>query len=128
MRSYLSFENIYDKYCPILYSIALQIGGSKIKAEQLLITTFKKLYYQEMNFYQDSIYCIKLMRLLFVTAKELYPKKLKENFRLKQFENTPLINQIICNQISLQDYCNKKHLTPQEGMQIIRNEFNSIKN
>lgn len=112
----------------MLYSIALQIGGSKIKAEKLLITTFKKLYCQEINFYQESIYCIKLMQILIGTVKELYPKKIKENFRLKQFENTPFINQLICHQISLQDYCNEKHLTPQEGMQIIRTEFNFIKN
>ena len=68
------------------------------------------------------------MQILIGTVKELYPKKIKENFSLKQFENTPFINQLICHQISLQDYCNEKNLTPQEGMQIIRQEFITIKN
>ena len=92
MRSYSSFENVYDKYCPMLYSIALQIGGSKINAEKLLITTFKKLYHQEINFYQESIYCIKLMQILIGTVKELYPKKIKENFIIKSTRFCCFIN------------------------------------
>jgi hypothetical protein len=127
MNNYSSFENIYDKYCPMLYSIALQICGSKKNAEELLTSTFTKLYTQEKTEHQDSIYCLTIIRLMIKTASELYPIKLKNNFRLKQFENTPLLNQLICNQINLQDYCKEKYLTLQEGMHIIRTELNSIK-
>ena len=99
-----NFKNIYDNYCPMLYSIALQICHSKMKAEQVLMNTFKKVYTQDITKHQYSIYSITLMRLIVKTAKEIYPIKLKRNFRLKQFEKTPLLNQLICNQISLQDY------------------------
>ena len=122
------FENIYDKYCPMLYSIALQICHSRKKAEQTLISIFKKIYNQDITQHQDSIHSITLMRLIIKTAQELYPVKLKSNFRLTQFENTPLLNQIICKQISLQDYCKEKYLTNQEVLHIIRKEFVIIAN
>lgn len=119
----LNFKNIYDKYCPMLYSIALQICDSKIKAEQVLINVFKKIYNQDISQHTDSIYSITLMRLIIKSAQELYSIKLKSNFRLKQFEHTPLLNQLICNQISIQDYCKQKYLTHQEVLHIIRKEF-----
>ena len=128
MMSHSNFENIYDKYCPMLYGIALQICHSKRKAEELLIRTFTKIHEQDINYDKYPVYCITLMRLVIKTAQELYPEKFNTNFRLKQFENTPLLNQLICDQISLQDYCNKKYLTQQEALQIIRKEFSTMRN
>ena len=124
----LNLKNIYDKYCPMLYSIALQICHSKKKAEQVLINVFKKIYTQDMSRHTESIYSITIMRLIIKTAQELYSIKLKSNFRLKQFENTPLLNQLICNQISIQDYGKQKYLTYQEVLHIIRKEFIIIRN
>ena len=124
----LNLKNIYDKYCPMLYSIALQICHSKKKAEQVLINVFKKIYTQDMSRHKESIYSITIMRLIIKTAQELYSIKLKSNFRLKQFENTPLLNQLICNQISIQDYGKQKYLTYQEVLHIIRKEFIIIRN
>ena len=68
------------------------------------------------------------MRLIIKTAQELYPKKFNPGFRLQQFKNTPLINQLIRDQSSLQDYCNEEYLTQHEALQIIRKEFNIIRN
>ena len=124
----LNFNNIYDKQCPILYSIAMQICHSKEKAAQVLINVFKKIYTHDISQHPDSILSITLMRLIIKTAQELYSIKLKSNFRLKQFENTPLLNQLICNQISIQYYCKEKYLTHQEVLHIIRKEFSIISN
>ena len=121
-------NNIYDKHCPILYSIAMQICHSKKKAAQVLINVFKKIYTHDISQHPDSIYSITLMRLIIKTAQELYSIKLKSNFRLKQFEHTPLLNQLICNQTSIQDYCKQKYLTHQEVLHIIRKEFIIIRN
>ena len=121
-------NNIYDKHCPILYSIAMQICHSKKKAAQVLISVFKKIYTDDISQHPDSIYSITLIRLIIKTAQELYFIKLKSNFRLKQFENTPLLNQLICNQISIQYYCKEKYLTHQEVLHIIRKEFSIISN
>ena len=92
------------------------------------IATFKKMYNQDITQHQYSVYSLTLIRLIIKTAKELYAIKLKSNFRLKLFENTALLNQIICKQISLQDYCKEKYLTHQEVLQIIRKEFVIIAN
>lgn len=121
--SYSNFESIYEKYCPLLYGIALEICHSQKKAEELLMTTLKKIHMEEISQEKHPAYCIFLMRLIIETAQDLYPEKFKSCFRLKQFEKTPLINNLICNQISLQDYCKEKYLTQQEGLQIIRKEF-----
>ncbi len=123
-----NFENIYDKYCGMLYGISLQICNSnKNEAEELLISTFKKIHEQDICPEKFPSYCITLIRFVIKTAKELYPIKFKRNFKLKQFENTPLINQFMCDQITLQDYCKDKHLTLQEVLQIIRKEFAVIR-
>jgi hypothetical protein len=128
MMSYSKFENIYDQYCSMLYGISLQICYSdKKEAEELLTSTFKKIHEQDISQEKYPAYCITLMRIIIQTAQELYPLKFKNGFRLKQFENTPLINQLICDQISLQDYCKEKYLTLQEVLQIIRKEFSTIR-
>lgn len=128
MMSYLKFENIYDKYCSMLYGIALQICYSnENEAEELLTSTFKKVKEQDINQEKYPAYCIILIRIILKTAQELYPLKFKNGFRLKQFEDTPLINQLFCKQISLQDYCKEKSITNQEALQILRKEFSVIR-
>ena len=125
--SYANFANIYDTYCPMLYGIALKICHSKRKAEELLIITFKKLYQQNIVQERYPAYCITLIRLIIKKAKELYPANFKNNIRLKQFENTLFLNQLFCDPISLQDYCNEEYLTLQEARQIIRKELITLR-
>ena len=86
------------------------------------------MYNQYITQHQYWVYSITLIRLIIKTAKELYAIKLKSNFRLKLFEKTALLNQIICKQISLQDYCKEKYLTHQEVLHIIRKKFVIIAN
>lgn len=126
--SYSHFESIYDKYCSMLYGVALEICPSQKKAEELLLHTFRKIQQEDMNQEKHPAYCITLLRLIIRTAQGIYPEKFKHSFRLNLFENTPLINHLICNQISLPDYCKEKHLTQQEGLQIIRKEWSTIRN
>lgn len=128
MMCYSNFESIYDKYCPMLYGIAVEICDSQKETEELLMTTFRKIYKEDISQEKYPAYCIALMRLIIKLAQGLYPEKFKSCFRLKQFENTPLLNHLICDQISLQDYCKEKYLTQQEGLQIIRKEFSTIRN
>ena len=128
MMRYSNFENIYAKYCPMLYGIALEICHSKKKTAELLKSTFRKIPQEDISQKKYPAYCITLMQLIIKTAQGLYPAKFKNGFRLKQFENTPLINQLIFDQISLQDYCKENFLTQQEALQIIRKEFSIIRN
>lgn len=125
MISYSNFERIYDKYSPMLYGVASEICHSKMKTEKLLESIFEKMAEQEKSSEKYSVYCL---REIIHTAQSLYPDRFISYFGLRQFKNTPLINHLICNQISLQDYCKKKYLTKQEGLQIIRKEFNKIRN
>src|ERR1019366_2856672 len=123
MMGYSNFENIYAEYCPMLYGMALEICHSKKKTAELLKSAFGKIEQEDICQEKYPVYCITLMRLIIKAAQELYPAKYKSCFRLKQFENTPLINQLIFDQISLQDYCKENFLTQQEALQILRKEF-----
>jgi hypothetical protein len=123
------FKNIYAKYCPLLYGVVLQICPVKKQAKQILIKTFIKIDDQDIIHETYPGYCITLMRLIIKTAQEeFYPGQLKNNFRLKEFENTRLLHQFLCHQISLENYCSENHLTQQEGLQIIYQEFRSLQN
>jgi hypothetical protein len=123
-----TFENIYEKYSPMLYGIALQIIPSKNKAEDLLILTFKKIVNQDVIQKPYPAYCIILMRLILKTAQEIYPKKFKNGFKLRHFENAPFLNQIICEQIDFQDHSEKNNHTRKEVLKIIHHEFRAIAN
>lgn len=128
MMSYSNVETVYEKYCSMLYSIALQICDTKKKARELLTTTFKKIHQEDISKEKYPYYCITLMRLIIRTARELYPKKFSEGFALTQFEKTPLLNRLICEEKTLQDYCKENNLTGDEALQIIRIEFSRIRN
>ncbi len=66
--------------------------------------------------------------MIIKTAHGINPDKFKTLPSLKQFETTPLLNKLICDQKSLEDYCKEKPLSQQEGLQIIRDEFSKIRN
>ncbi|MES2795776.1 MAG: hypothetical protein V4683_07420 [Bacteroidota bacterium] len=76
--------------------------------EQDLKNFFSKLAH-------TSIYCMTLIRLLIKTAKELYPTKFANNFILNQFKKKLLLNHLIGNNISFQNYRDQKFITHQES-------------
>ena len=123
-----NFEKIYEKYSPMLFGVALEICPSKKQAEELLLITFKKIHRDDINREKYPAYCITLLRLIIKTAHGIYPDKFKTCPSLKQFETTPLLNQLICDQKSLEDYCKEKPLSQQEALQIMRDEFSKIRN
>ena len=59
-----NLKNIYDKYFPMLYGIALQICHLKNKIEQVLTNVAKKIYSQHIGQHTDSIHSITLTRLV----------------------------------------------------------------
>lgn len=123
-----SFENIYDTYCPMLYSIALQVSPNRVTAEKILINTFKKIYYQTES-KKIKPFCIDLIKMIIKTAQEeLYPGKTTYTFKIKQFENTPLLHKLLIQQVNLETYCNENGITRNNALIIIRNEFMMIRN
>lgn len=83
----ISFENFYDKYCDVLYGIAVEISPNKKIAEEILMSTFCKSHKLETYLKDDPSHHIDLMRLAIDVARE----KLQESgdlslTKLKQFE------------------------------------------
>lgn len=60
--------------------------------------------------------------------EELYPGETSYTFKIKQFENTPLLHKILIEQVNLETYCNENGITRNNALLIIRNEFMMIRN
>jgi hypothetical protein len=64
-------EYFYETYSAIVYRIALKISPDEKSAEEILISTFKKLYGQTSTDYnQRPLRVITLIRLVIKTARE----------------------------------------------------------
>ena len=123
------FDTIYDKYSGSLYAIALEICPDVECADHVFVTTFKNIYVQNKTGKNSPSYYIELIKLILsIAKKDVYHQSTQINFKLKQFENTPLLQQLICNQESLQDYCNVNNISKQDGLQIMKKEFSTLKN
>lgn len=121
------FENLYDTYSTMLYSIALEISPTKRHAEQILSDTFKEAHKQNLASQKNPAQCIALIKLIIQTARhQLNNNKGKINFRLKQFENTPLLHKLLCEQINLEDHCTQNKVTRSEAAKQMREEFISL--
>ena len=123
-------HKLYQDYGARLYVVALEIAPNQSAAEKILIDTFVKIHEQQLvqlNEHPPPVY-ISLIKLLLQTAHEhLYTDQLKYTFKLKQFEHTPLLHKLICEQISLENYCKENHISRAEAAKEIRKEMMSIR-
>lgn len=123
------FETIYEKYAGSLYAIALEICPDAACADKIFIATFKDIFDQNRTGKNSPSYYIELIKLILSIAKtEVYHYKKDVNFTLKQFEHTPLLQRLICNEESLENYCTLNNISKQDGLQIIKKEFSTLKN
>jgi hypothetical protein len=122
------FENIYDRYCPLLYNIALQLCPNEQQAEKILILTFQKIKRQHLFYHENKPYFVDLIKLLVQTAQEeLYPGGAASNFKIKQFEKTPLLHKILVEQFSVENYCTENNISRQQALLHVRKEFMLIR-
>lgn len=96
-HSEIKFENIYDTYSPVVYGIALEISPTTEIAEQILFRIFQEVYNQNLMEQKHPSLCVTLIKLIFQIAHEQLPtSQLKNNFKIMQFENTPLLHKLLC--------------------------------
>jgi hypothetical protein len=69
MQPSQDFENVYEKYSPVLYNIALRISSSQTDAECLLIKTFKEINHQKLFLQNENSMCLSFIKLLLRIAK-----------------------------------------------------------
>jgi len=123
------FKHIYDKYCPMLYAVAMEITENKEKAEHLLILTFRTAFSNDDLLRQKTTHCITLIRLLIQKASaEFQSEEFFKNLQLKSFENTPFIQRLICGKLSLTRICEESQLSTAQAAKRIREEFNVLRN
>ncbi len=121
-----TFENVYDKYSPILYSIALEISSTQKEAEQILTATLKFAYSNKLIEENKHSLCAFLIKALIQTANEHL--KPENNFRLKQFENTPTLQKFLCEQKFIDELCSEKSENRLQAAKQLRFELNTLRN
>lgn len=120
-----NFSNLYDTYSPMLYGIALEISPSPIQAEEILSAAFQKAVRQNLIQQNEHSLCATLIKLIIQTAHEQLNHK--NNFKLQQFENTPLLHKILCEQINLEDHCTENKITRMEAAKQMREELQLVR-
>lgn len=121
------FETLYDTYSPMLYGIALQIAPTKMEAEHILIATFSKAHEQKLCEKKHLSHCINLIKLLIQTAHQKLNNNIgKPNFKIKQFENTPMLHQILCEQMTVEDYFTQMKIVKEKTLKDFRMELSLI--
>ena len=124
-----TLEILYDSYSPVLYGIALQITLNPTQAKQILITTFTKARQQNLNELKYSSPCIALIKLLIESAHEHFNNNTgRTNFKIKHFESTPMLHEILCEQMTLENYCISNKITKPQAMSIFKEELSLLLN
>jgi hypothetical protein len=101
----------------------LEISPTQKAAEEILINTFQKIHKKKLTQQNHTSICATLIKLIIQTAHEqLHPDQVKPSFKLKQLNNTPLLNKLLCEQISLKQYCEESNLAREEVSQKLREE------
>jgi hypothetical protein len=124
-----NLENIIDAYSPMVYGIALEIAPNTAIAKDILIQTFQKINLQKINLSQSPSFVVTLLLLTLQTAREQkYQEQFDCTFKLKKFDTTPLIGELIGSQINLTDYCKKTQIDKLIVIKKLRKEFLLLKN
>lgn len=123
------FETFYDKYSPMAFDIALQFSPNEKHAEEILNVAFTKAYHQNIEEQSFPPPCISLLKILIETAERLLNFKMeKNNFRLRQFENFPILQSLLCKKESLAIHCINNNITKEQASINLRTEFLRLRN
>lgn len=127
-KALLNLENLYDTYSPMLFSLALEITNSKNDAEEILVKTFLKINRLKIEEQHHVALSGKFIKLLVQTAKtSVNPQNANAQFKLKQFEKTPITKNLLFEQIGFENYCNANNVTRVEAAKKIRQELKAIR-
>jgi hypothetical protein len=113
----------------MVYGIALEIAPNTAIAKAILQQTFQKIKFQKINPSQNPSLIVTLLLLTLKTAREqIYQEQFDCTFKLKIFETTPLIGELIGTQINLTDYCKRTQIDKTIVIKKLRKEFLLLKN
>ncbi len=124
-----SFEIFYDTYSSMAYDMALQISPNQDVAEQILLASFQKAKHQNIITRSHPSPCISLIKIIIDTAhKQLNNNQGKTNFKLRQFENSPMLQHLLCEQASIDAHCSNNNITKEEAAIKLRAELLALRN
>lgn len=121
------FLTFYERYSKMVFGAAMEITANQKLAEEILLETFKKAHHQNLDGQTKDSSCLSLIKLLIKTAHEILPDGGKPNIRLKMFESSPTLHQLLCEQVSLENHCEEKNISRVEARKNIRAEVNMLR-
>lgn len=125
MNSLQSFDAFYEKYSPVVYGIACEVAESPEEADKIFTTTFLKVHERNLFPTDSSKHCISIIKLTMVISYEIL--KPTAHLKLKQFQNTPLLHKIVCEDTWYDSRGNKSNALPEYEFLKIREELNFLR-
>ncbi len=90
----------------------------------MVIITFKKFYAQGATKQNSPSHCVTLIKLLVQTALEHLAHGTSEHrFKIKQFENSPLLHKLLCDKVDMLGQSTTNNLKLEESGKKIRQEL-----
>ena len=114
-----AFEEVYDRYSPMVYGIALEIAPEG-EADEILVATFVRLHKNNLIRYQAHSICVTLLKLTIQTAREQLNRN---DIKIRKLENTPMLHRLLCDGISIEDYAKENNMTPGQAADQHNREF-----
>lgn len=124
-----SFEIFYYQYSFMAYNMVLQISPNQDVAEQILLASFQKAKHQNIVTRPHPSPRISLIKIIIdTTHKHLNDNQGKTNFELRQFENLPMLQHLLCEQASIGHHCSNNNITKEETAMKLRAELLALRN
>ena len=122
------FEKIYELYHPMVYGISCQVSEDDKQANEIFIKTFEKIHEQLRNNLKFVSPPIVIMKLAIRAAHEvIIPSNREVSLKLKQFENSPLLENLICTETALDTYCTENKISEEIVAKKIRAELMTLR-
>ena len=121
-------ERIYDQYSPVMYNIAMQLTSSEKESEQILICMFKKISKQKLFEPDHTLPCVRFIKLTIETTYELFPKYKRIPIQLKQFQRSPILNKLLCENMSIKSFSWQNNISSSQSMQSLKIEMAMLLN
>lgn len=121
-------DSLYDAYSPMLYGIALYLFKTEQHAEELTADTFVSIYHNKSLYNHPSPYLALIKVLIRIARAQSGILPAQPMFRLKHFEKLPMLNMLLCLQLSLTDLCKINQLTRPQIAKKLRQELMWLRN
>jgi hypothetical protein len=127
-QSCFEFEELYDTYSPMLYSILLETSPSQSHADEILCCTFQKAHAQNIAGRHRASVCASLIKFTIQCAREILTPLQFNTAQLEQrFKQTPMLSQILCENLTNENFLEENKVDRVAAAKNLRKELMALR-